>query len=142
MLKKIEDILAQCIEDVKAGRSSIEDCLGRYPSVSKELEPLLRIALGIQEPPAIKPSPAFKVRARVQLMEQIHAKKAVTRWPWFRYSGQVKPTLYKRRFNVVAIIVAVVLAVSALGGVTAYASQDSLPGEVLYPVKLALSRLA
>ena len=136
MSSKIEDILAQCIEDIRAGRCSFEDCLARYPSISKQLEPLLRIALEIWEPPDVKPSPAFKVRARVQLMEQIHAKRAVTKWPWFRYTGQMKPVPYKKRFNMVAIIIAVVLAVSALGGGTVYASQDSLPGDVLYPVKL------
>lgn len=36
----------------------------------------------------------------------------------------------------VAIIIAIVLAVSAAGGGTAYASQGSLPGDFLYPVKL------
>jgi len=41
----------------------------------------------------------------------------------------------------VAIIVAIVLAVSALGGGTVYASQDSLPGEVLYPVKLGTEQV-
>jgi inorganic triphosphatase YgiF len=41
----------------------------------------------------------------------------------------------------VAVIVAVVLAFSALGG-TAYAAQDSLPGDALYPVKLGLERMA
>jgi len=133
---KIEDILAECIEDVKAGRCSVEDCLAKYPSISKELEPLLRLALEIREPPEVKPSPAFRVRTRVQLMEQIHAKPAVTKWRWFRYSGQMKPIPYKRRFNMVGIIVAIVLAVSALGGGTVYASQDSLPGDALYPVKL------
>jgi hypothetical protein len=40
----------------------------------------------------------------------------------------------------VAIIVAVVLAFSALGG-TAYAAQDSLPGDALYPVKLGVERI-
>ena len=118
MSNKIEDILAQCIEDIRAGRSSSDDCLTKYPSVSKELEPLLRIALEIREPPDVKPSTAFKVRARVQLMEQIHAMRGVTKWPWFRYTGQRKPILYKRRFNMIAIIVAIVLAVSALGGGT------------------------
>ena len=136
MSNKIEDILAQCIEDIRAGTSSVEDCLTKYPSVSKKLEPLLRIALEIREPPDVKPSTAFKVRARVQLMEQIHAMRSVTKWPWFRYTGQVKPITYKRRFSMVSIIVAIVLAVCAAGGGTVYASQDSLPGEVLYPVKL------
>jgi len=135
---KIEDVLAQCIEDIKAGRSSVADCLVKYPSMRKQLEPLLRIALEIREPPDVKPSAAFKVRARVQLMEQIHAKRAVTKWPWFRYTGQVKPIPYKRKFNMVAIIIAIVLAISAAGGGTAYASQGSLPGDVLYPVKLPM----
>jgi len=134
---KIEDILAQCIEDIKAGRSSLEDCLAKYPSISKKLEPLLRIALEIREPPDVKPSPAFKVRARVQLMEQIHAKRAVTKWRGFRYSVQTKPVLYKRKFNMIAIIIAALLAVSAMGGGTVYASQDSLPDDALYQVKLA-----
>ncbi len=40
----------------------------------------------------------------------------------------------------VAVIVAVVLAFSALGG-TAYAAQDSLPGDALYPVKLGVERI-
>ena len=135
MLKKIADILDQCIEDIKAGRSSVEDCLAKYPSMRKQLEPLLRIALGIQEPPDVKPSAAFKVRARVQLIEQIHAKQAVTKQPWVRYIKQLKPIPYKGRFNMISIIMAIVLAVSALGGGTVYASQDSLPGDALYPVK-------
>ncbi len=37
----------------------------------------------------------------------------------------------------VGIIIAVVLTLSAAGGGTAYASQGSLPGDTLYPVKLA-----
>ena len=141
MSMKIEDILAECIEDVKTGRCSVEDCLAKYPSVSKQLEPLLRLALEIREPPDVKPSTAFKVKARVQLMEQIQAMRGVTKWRGFRYSGQRKPILYKRRFNMVAIIVAIVLAVSALGGGTVYASQDSLPGDVWYPVKLGTEQV-
>jgi hypothetical protein len=141
MSNKIEDILAQCIEDIRAGRSSIDDCLAKYPSVSKELEPLLRITLEIREPPDVKPSTAFKVRARVQLMEQIHAMRGVTKWPWFRYTGQRKPITYKRRFNMIGIIVAIVLAVSAAGGGTVYASQGSLPGGFLYPVKLGTEQV-
>ena len=63
-LRKFEDILVQCIDDIKAGRSSIEDCLDRYPSMREQLEPLLRIAFEIREPPDVRPSPSFKVKAR------------------------------------------------------------------------------
>ena len=78
-MKRIEDILAQCIEDIKAGKASLADCLDRYPSTRQQLEPLLRIALSIQEPPDVKPSDAFKMRTRGYLMEHIHAGKAAER---------------------------------------------------------------
>ena len=90
-LKKREDILVQCIDDIKAGRSGIEDCLSRYPAMREHLEPLLRIALEIREPPDVKPSPTFKIKARVQLMEQIHAKPTVTKRALVRYGSRMKP---------------------------------------------------
>jgi len=138
-LKKFEDILVQCIEDIKAGRSSIEGCLDRYPSVREQLEPLLRIALEIREPPDVKPSSAFKVKARVWLMDQIHGRRAITKWPWSRYDSQVKPIPYIKRFSMsmASVILVIVLALSALGAGTVYAAQDSLPGDALYSVKLA-----
>jgi hypothetical protein len=140
-LKKFEDILAQCIDDIKAGTASIEECLDRYPSDREQLEPLLRLALEIREPPDVKPSPSFKVNARVWLMDQIHGGQAVTKWPWSRYDNQVKPMPLRRRFSMASIILVIVLALSALGGGTAYASQDSLPGDTLYPVKLATEQV-
>jgi len=126
-LKKFEDILVQCIEDIKAGRSSIEECLDRYPSVREQLEPLLRIALEIREPPDVKPSPSFKVKARVWLMDQIHGRQAVTKWPWSRYDNQVKPIPYIRRFNMARVIVAA--AVVSLSVLAALGIIYGIPGE-------------
>ena len=48
-MKKFENILAQHIEDIEAGKSSIEDCLDKYPSIREQLEPLLRINLEIRK---------------------------------------------------------------------------------------------
>ena len=138
---KFEDILIQCIDDIKEGTSTIEDCLSEYPSLRERLEPLLRIALQIREAPDIKPSPAFKVRARVQLMEQIHERQAVTERGFGRYCSWMKPTQYRRRFNMAGIIIAIVLVLSAAGGGTVYASQDSLPGDTLYQVKLGTEQV-
>jgi len=138
-LSKFEDILAECIDDIKAGRVSIEDCLGRYPSVRGQLEPLLRVALEIREPQDVKPSPSFKMKARVRLMDQIHSRPAGIGWPWRRYNIQMKPFAYVKRFgmSMAGVILAIVLAVFGLGAGTAYASQASLPGDTLYPIKLA-----
>jgi hypothetical protein len=40
-----------------------------------------------------------------------------------------------------SVILVIVLALSATGGGTAYAAQDSLPGDALYPVKLATEQV-
>jgi hypothetical protein len=48
-LKTFEDMFAKDIEDIEAGKSSIEDCLNRYPSIRKQAEPLLRITLEIRK---------------------------------------------------------------------------------------------
>jgi hypothetical protein len=138
-LRKFEDILAECIDDIKAGKASVEDCLNRYPSTREQLEPLLRIALEIREPPNVKPSLSFKIKARVRLMDQIHGRQAATRWPWRRYDNQMKPVAYIKRFSMsmAGVILAIVLTLSAVGVGTAYASQASLPGDTLYPIKLA-----
>ena len=132
---KKEEILAQCIADVKAGRASVEDCLAKYPRLRSELEPLLKIALAIEPPPDISPSSAFKARARARLLAQIHAEQPVTKERWLRYSLMRDPFTRERRFKMAAIILAIVLAIAATGGGTAYASQDALPGDILYPEK-------
>ncbi len=141
MSKKIEDILAQCIEDIKAGRSSVADCLAKYPSMRKELEPLLKIALSIKEPSDIRPSDAFKIRARVNLMEHIRASQSGKRAPRSLSGASVRHGWYTGWARAVAIVVAVILCISAASTGTAYASQSSLPGDTLYPVKLGTEQL-
>ncbi|MGQ9546283.1 MAG: DUF5667 domain-containing protein [Dehalococcoidia bacterium] len=142
-MKKFEDILAQCIEDIKGGKASIEECLDRHPALRGQLEPLLRTALAIREPREVKASDAFKAKARVQLMEQIDAWQTATKWPWHRRNNDPSAASHRRRFsfNMANIIIAVVLTLSLVGGGTVYASQSSLPGDALYTVKLATEEL-
>ncbi len=135
MATKKEEILAQCIADVKAERASVEDCLAKYPRLRKELEPLLKIALAIEPPPEVSPSPTFKARARARLLAQIHAQRPVTKGRRLRY---ISWTPRERRFSMVAIVIAIIVALAAIGGGTVYASQDALPGDVLYPVKTTI----
>jgi len=51
----------------------------------------------------------------------------------------MKPFAYVKRFSMsmAGVILAIVLAVFGAGAGTAYASQASLPGDTLYPIKLA-----
>ena len=47
--RKSKDIFVHHIEDIEAGKSSVEDCLDRYPAIREQLEPLLRINLEIRK---------------------------------------------------------------------------------------------
>ena len=113
-MKKVEEILIQYIEDIKAGKASLEDCLGRYPEMRHELEPLLKIALSIEEPADIRPSDVFKVRAKVNLMEHIHASQSMKRAVISTSQASVKHGWYTGWARAVAIVVAAILAMIIL----------------------------
>ena len=130
---KKEDILANCIDEILAGKSTVEDCLARYPHLSDELRPLLEIALGIQTE-EVTPSPEFRQRARKRLLEAMQPAVAPTERRGVDIFGWLKPLA---RRTAVAIVVAALLVG---GGATAYAAQDSMPDEVLYPVKMATEK--
>jgi hypothetical protein len=142
-LKKFEEILVECLDDIKAGRSSVEDCLDKYPSMRAQLEPLLKVARGIREPPDVKPSPVFKVKTRVWLMDQIHGGETAIGWPWSLNIAKARPVPYIKRFatSMAGIILVIVLVVSGLGVGTVYAAQGSLPGDTLYSVKIATEQV-
>ena len=131
---KKEDILANCIDEILAGKSTIEDCLARYPHLSDELRPLLKLALGIQ-PEEVTPSPEFKQRARKRLLEAMQPSVAPTEPRRLDIFGWLKPLA---RRTAVAIVVAALLVG---GGATAYAAQGSMPDEVLYPMKIATEKV-
>lgn len=138
-MKKAEEILVQCIEDIKAGRTSLENCLDRYPDMRRDMEPLLKVALSIKKPADICPSDEFKVRARGNLMKHIqtsHSGEKAMRSP----SQAARHGWYTGWSRAVAIAVVVIITMSAGIG-TAYASQSSLPGDTLYSVKLGTEQL-
>jgi hypothetical protein len=141
MSKKIEEILLECIEIIKAGQSDIDGCLRRYPSLREELEPLLNIAISLHEPPDICPSREFKIRARVSLMDHMYASGRATKLSHPGTVARAKGMAYSIRLKAMTVALAVVACLFGLGGGLAYASQDSLPGDNLYPVKLATEQI-
>ncbi len=133
-MEKIEIILTDCIKEIRSGKATLKDCLERYPSFRRELEPLLKMALNIQEPPAFYLEPSYKRSAKAQLLQQLRSTKQNNPRLWKDiFSFGLPPQLVWARMAV-AIVIGVIV-ISVLGGSTAYAAQNSLPGETLYPVK-------
>lgn len=135
-MKKRAEIVVRCIEDIRAGRATLPECLKRYPDARAELEPLLRVALSIKAEPDIKPAESFKLRARASLMEHIRVNQSAKSAAAASPRPGIGYGVFTGRVRAAAITAAVVVAVAAVFTGAAYASQSSLPGETLYSVKL------
>jgi len=124
---KKEEILANCIEEIRNGKSTIEECVSRYPELGEELRSLLEIATTLK-PDEVTPSLEFKQRAKRSLFAEMQPppekiSRSLLRW----YS--LSPVRW-----IVGVLIGL-LVLGAAGGGTVYAAQSSLPGDVLYPVK-------
>ena len=125
--KKFDIIFDECLERVLVNGETIEQCLERYPKYVAELEPLLLTATATGEAIDIAPSPEFKARARYQLrveMASLDEKKK-----HFFLARQPRWAL--------AVVTAFVVLLLGSGTVLAANSESTLPGNPLYPVKMA-----
>jgi len=111
-----------------------------------ELDPRLRKQLAaLQQVPPRDPRRAAEGRARfLQLAAEMKPEKlpeqAVSSGLFWRLKEwiQPKPQLRKEGLKMVNILVAALMAISVIfggGAAAAYASQDAVPGDTLYPVK-------
>lgn len=68
----IESVLDECLRAIQQDHATVAECLARYPDYAQELEPLLEIALAIENVGDISPSEEFKqaTRARLLLADQ------------------------------------------------------------------------
>lgn len=132
MRSEFESVLDTCLDGILVKGDSIEQCLERYPEHAAELEPVLKAAWRVREASAIDPRPEFERAAKARLLTSLGGKAAGTdkkrllSWRW------------QRRW---AVALVAVLALLLSGGGTVAASSDSLPGDLLYPVKTATEKV-
>lgn len=131
-----EDTLDECIEDIRAGRVTVEECIARYPSLREELESLLLIATNIV-PLTVDPDPIRKRMARVQFVEALHAASVTPARSWWPFRMLARPTLAPMS-GVLAVAIACALV---SGGSAVYASEQAQPGDTLYGMKLAVEQM-
>ncbi len=123
-------ILDKCLEDMRAHRASLADCLAKYPEVADELAPLLEIAQAIEAVPDVQPSAAFKRRTREQILPPLRiARPATLNRPSVAPKFGLRP-----RFSFATVAFALIVILALTAGMV-YASGDSLPGSRLYPIK-------
>jgi len=138
MNRGIEDIVDRCIDLMQEGRT-LNQCLLLYPEVADDIEPLLRVAreLGqlaksVPRQEALDAAVAAAGAASTRMSERQRFK---------RPAG--KPESQRSRAGVVAFRwVAAAAAVLVLTIGLSTASARSLPGDLLYSLKLATERVA
>ena len=125
--KQLNTILDECLERILVDGETVARCLERYPEYAAELEPLLQTAVITSQAVDIQPNPEFKARARFQLqteMARAAAKRGHSIFAW------------QPRWAVVVVTVMVVVLLGG-GTVLAAGSDNTIPGNPLYAVKLA-----
>lgn len=132
MDKGFEDILDTCLDRIMFKGDSVEQCLESYPEHETELEPVLRAAYSFMAASDIKPRHEFQRDAKARLLAVLEAKVGDREKRRLHFWG------WQRRW---AVVVAVILALFMIGGSTVTASSNSLPGDVLYPVKTTTEKV-
>ena len=75
MKRRLEETLAECLAALEGGRLGVEECLDLYPELASELEPLLRLARGLEHVYAVEPAPGFEQAARQRFLTAIARRR-------------------------------------------------------------------
>lgn len=126
--RSFRSVLDECLDAIRQGET-VETCLARYPRHASRLKPLLTLAEKVRRTPSVPPRPWAQATAWSAVRQRAADLRAgKRRAASIQVSfGWLKP---------MAVAFALLLAIGATSGATAFASQDALPNETLYPVKL------
>jgi hypothetical protein len=138
----LQAALDDCLQSLLSG-TDLSVCLARYPQHVSELRPLLELAVTICAVSTPAPVVAARVAGLDRALQAVAERRAFRSKPAFAFSfgqrtkfGDSTPQPRRARPALqMAFALVIVLAV-VIGGAFA-ASAASLPGDVLYPVKLA-----
>lgn len=123
--------LEDCLEQIESGRS-MEEALQSYGALAAELRPLLEIALANRAYASqLDPGKAAMARSRARFLAAAHTKADPSSKK--RLAGLMLSRLALAAF-------AFFLVFLLVSGSTVAASAQALPGDLLYPVKLAAER--
>ena len=130
--KDLNWVFDQCLVKLQNG-ASLESVLAEYPEWKQELRPVLEAVLAVWESRGSDTVPvAAMTRSRERLQEDAQRRRAVA----------PRESAFQRWFRSLrmATVPAVLLLVTIGLGLTGLASVQALPGQPLYPVKLAAER--
>jgi len=141
MEQDIELLLDICIEEMHKGKS-IEECLAEYSQYASQLEPLLQLVEQIEALPQPAPTPEAISSTLINIGKEIAQLTITSETPVVRRKKRKtisffnifqKPKLMWA-FNAALILIVVLFSVATI-------SANSVPGDILYPLKLVTEKV-
>lgn len=131
-MSDIENILDLCLEKIRTG-VPLDKVLAEYPEQAAELKPLLLVAARVEAAPRPEPGADAAYPALLQVLKHLPGRggPGVLSW-WNR--------LFRPQF-VFARAMSLVLIFALLSWSAVGVSANTLPGDLLYPVKLAAEQV-
>ena len=129
--RPLEDSLQSALERLEQG-ASLEEVLTAFPAQQAELRPLLIAALQVQRSAAAVTVPRRAAsRSRAQFLAEsarLGPRRPILSW-----------TLQVVRYAALAVLLVAIVLAGFLG--SGIVSAEALPGDTLYPVKLAVEKI-
>ncbi len=143
MSKEFETILDLCIDEIREG-TSLEEVLHRYPEYADELRPLLETASAIGELERSEPSADQMNTALLEIGRRSTAAPpeetdALSQATGRQSESKIIPAFLRKRW--VRSTVNAMLVILVLFWGLSTVSADSVPGDILYPVKRATEQV-
>ncbi len=144
----IEQILQTCLEQIQTGQETVDSALARYSEQAEELRPLLEAATWLhRQKEVMAPRPDFVAQSRQKLVARLELERngnyaqappaGLSTW-WRSLTALFAQKRFAYQFAIATFLV-IFLVVSTSG--IAFASQWTIPGDTLYPVKTSLERV-
>ena len=136
--KRRARIIGECIELVQTGRKTSSDCARKYPQLADELQVAFSSLNVISSISFSEVDPMYQRKRKINLAQKLPDRaKIVTKRVEHRYRLQN----LKRRIVMTWVVIVTILLSLISGTGAVYASNDALPGDTLYSVKMWIENI-
>jgi hypothetical protein len=143
--KKRDLVFQDCLDQLQTGGRSLEEALSDHPEHAAALRPELETALWLQKSrQEFEPRPGFVAASRRRLVARIEAQSAAPRAPNLRWaiSSLRYPSTWRAYAPRLVMIYLLLVTLLLSAGRVSRASLTWLPGDIGYPVKIAMENIA
>ncbi len=134
--KKIRT-LAEWLEKIETGQATLESAARARPDLAAELAELIETAGAVRAASAAAAPEAFRSQARIRILNRIGSRERAKVPPADLRRGASPIPELRRVFVGMAVVVGLIV----LGVFGSIPVQNALPGDALYPGKLAMENL-